>query len=663
MIIYPPIIGDTIPAFVQNNLIIPFTHNPAVEWKEVKGFSLIIKELANSKQIENVQITDNTKFDINNIIFDLNNIKLTSGNYYKFQIAYLDANSKISPYSSVAIGRYIGTVAPTVTIEGLEINKINQNKNIYKGIYTNNVLSTETIYQYCFEFFEGENLLQTSDWQLYKDSMEFKVLQELEYSKNYNIKLSIKTINGYETSVSYNIIKPEEYPALIEAEVLATQDREALENGYVDIKIDITKPFSGNYELLRKAAAAKSWDIIASFKISDNSELNKYCWKDFTVEQGIEYIYAIRHADDEIVSAKILSTPIKAQFEHLFLSDNEHSLCIRFNPKVSSFKNNILEQKTDTIGGQYPFFFRNGSVNYKEISISGLISYHMDMNNYFITNKDLIDSIDLTEENFTAERKFKLAVLEWLNDGKPKLFRSPAEGNYVVRLMNVSLSPNDQLGRMINTFQATGYECAAADYEYMKNNGLVNNSIIETVIEPTNIQTLQISEHIGEEEYYLYNVKNIVYQTSTPASNIYIELDGNTIYNTTGYISTPEDTVYKEVIIPVNINMYSTITYTQLSGNTVTRNIDDNYTNLIKNSVNQIWTTDNITEKIIYKYYFITFVPKDANAYVEINGNKIKFTDKNSRTYYNLSGDSVTEMYNINATIYARVKKEEDTNA
>jgi hypothetical protein len=51
---------------------------------------------------------------------------------------------------------------------------------------------------------------------------------------------------------------------------------------------------------------------------------------------------------------------------------------VRFNPKVSSFKNVILESKTDTIGGKYPLFFRNGNVNYKEFSISGLITVNMD---------------------------------------------------------------------------------------------------------------------------------------------------------------------------------------------------------------------------------------------------------------------------------------------
>jgi hypothetical protein len=34
-----------------------------------------------------------------------------------------------------------------------------------------------------------------------------------------------------------------------------------------------------------------------------------------------------------------------------------------------------VEQKTETIGSKYPFIIKNGSVGYKEMTISGLISY------------------------------------------------------------------------------------------------------------------------------------------------------------------------------------------------------------------------------------------------------------------------------------------------
>jgi hypothetical protein len=48
-----------------------------------------------------------------------------------------------------------------------------------------------------------------------------------------------------------------------------------------------------------------------------------------------------------------------------------------------------LETKQDTIGGKHPIFYRNAKVNYKELPISGLISYLMDDNELFLTNEEI----------------------------------------------------------------------------------------------------------------------------------------------------------------------------------------------------------------------------------------------------------------------------------
>jgi len=148
----------------------------------------------------------------------------------------------------------------------------------------------------------------------------------------------------------------------------------------------------------------------------------------------------------------------------MFLFDGKRQLKIKFNPAVSSFKNDILESKIDTIGGKYPFIFRNGVVNYKEFPISGLISYFMDDQEYFIKKSDLgsleFETTDLVSDNIRAERLFKLEVMNWLTNGEPKLFRSATEGNYLIRLLNTSLSPNTVVGRMLHTFQGTAYEIA-----------------------------------------------------------------------------------------------------------------------------------------------------------------------------------------------------------
>lgn len=65
---------------------------------------------------------------------------------------------------------------------------------------------------------------------------------------------------------------------------------------------------------------------------------------------------------------------------------------------------------------------------------------------------------NLTSNNFYAERKFRECVESFLNNFEYKLYRSPSEGNIPVVLMNVSLTPQEQLGRMIYSFSATAYE-------------------------------------------------------------------------------------------------------------------------------------------------------------------------------------------------------------
>lgn len=247
-----------------------------------------------------------------------------------------------------------------------------------------------------------------------------------------------------------------------------------------------TNKLPANLTILRHEPG-QTWEEYKTIA-ANGSDLTIY---DEAVTQGKTYEYTVRESTTNgykyltNVSGELITTsPIEAQFEDAFLVGQGKTLRIRFNPKVSSFKDTILESKMDTIGGKYPFFFRNGDVRYKEIPISGLLSYQIDESQLFMTDEELglisdvanyrtatdantnsqpeiarVRSTSLADYNITAERRFKLAVLEWLNNGKPKLFKSPTEGNYIVRLMNVSLTPEDQLGRMLHNFSATGYEC------------------------------------------------------------------------------------------------------------------------------------------------------------------------------------------------------------
>lgn len=514
MIIYPPLIAETIPAFTTDKIIIPFSQNPAVDINEVTVFKLIIKNYITSEIIADLSAAkDNLLYDSNaksgEVTFITEDWKPQAKQYYKFQMSYSDdtinpdTQKPYTVYSAASIGRCIGN-PPEVYIENLDASKTNEDILDYIGKYKTDIVS-EPVYSYRFIFSQDEEIIQDTGEILHdveNDNVEqnkristhlFRLWYELEDNITYKIKYIITSINGYKSFSEYKIIKAEEKNINIPIDIIASQSFTDKENGCINLSLKCNElPTIGDrYLIQRTENNGKKWDELVSFVIQEEKAIS-IDWKDYTVIQGNKYTYSIRkqYKEDEQKkwSQRKLSNTITPDFEYTFLSDGDKQLRIQFNSKVSSFKDVILEQKIDTIGGQYPFIVRNGQVKYKEIPISGLISHQMDNNELFVTNEELglgnfnrENNISFTGDNVAAERKFKLELLNWLNNGKPKLFRSPTEGNYIVRIINVSLSPNDTLGRMIHSFSSTAYEIMDNNIDNLYQNNLINFQVFQNI--------------------------------------------------------------------------------------------------------------------------------------------------------------------------------------
>lgn len=192
--------------------------------------------------------------------------------------------------------------------------------------------------------------------------------------------------------------------------------------------------------------------------------------------------------------------------ENPLTANNLHQFKLKYDYSISSMKPVVNRAKIDTLGGKYPKFAENAILNYKQFSISGLLTATSDMEEYLITQKGYFgDDYDayLTENqvdskivktktgsdkiyrnwaylpkgsneqnntgvyvtkdahdgtDFWWEREFREAAIKWLNDGEPKLYRSLTEGNLAVMITDISLTPNRTLGRRIWNFSATMYE-------------------------------------------------------------------------------------------------------------------------------------------------------------------------------------------------------------
>lgn len=549
MIIYSPFIADTIPGFDTTVIKIPYTDSIAVGKEEIKGYSLKMWPYNSQNKVrDTVTVTVEKIDDAGIIYFELDENIVEAGQYYKFQLAYISADdNSIGPYSSVAIGRCVGN--PSLTI-GTQDNGAH-----YIGQYSTTLIS-EPVYSYSYTLTSNNQIVDTTgilthnatldeikqetDIRVRTSAFPLYLRVELEAAQIYTLSLTITTVNGYTTSVSTTIIKEAAAPAMFTGGVACHTN---IDNGYIGIALTGVKEqlVEGTYLLERRAEDEDIWHTITKFQMLVGYEPADYTWKDHSVEQGVTYIYSIRHCyNDQYYSERIMSAPIKAEFDHMFLSDADKTLRIAFNPKVSSLKNTILEQKMDTIGGQYPFFFRNNQVRYKEIPISGLLSYLEDTEGFFGAYD--LNTTNLTADNFTAERKFKLAVLEWLTNGKPKLFRSPAEGNYAVRLMNTSLSPNDTLGRLLHTFSSTGYECMDSDYETLVANKVVPSQEIK-------LRYLKGKLTLEAISFTAKEIRNVIWITANPNTTTKIGLDETTYTNIMGKFQTAEDDAYKTITV------------------------------------------------------------------------------------------------------------------
>lgn len=502
---YPPHIDSKLPAQVGSILKIPYQPSRATA---SNAFHCIIKTISTgSFQILNsLSIANNiAEFDISSL---QNKGFIQENQYYKIQLADGNYNSTTTgiTYSNVGVFKYIGASVPSINIVYENFSfKVNYNHNI------------ERLYRYRFDLYNNGQLYETSGDLICNVNLHPDITTSVVYTPNVLIegniecKFTYQTINGLS---DFEIMSTTglQVSLTVSSDYVIQDNRD---EGYNSIRPTTNIATSSNLEFAKKKIGTSQWVKISA--VNGNYFTNHESIKDFIIESGVKYQYGLLNDN----SITYIGDHIDNDYWDMFLNDKERQLKIQFNPKISSFKNVILESKTDTIGGQYPVFFRNSQIKYKEFPISGLISYLTDPENLFDdqystlpipqreqTSSDAEVNIlpnaknNLTIDNILREKIFRLNVLEWLSNGQPKLFRSATEGMYIVRLMNISLTPNDALGRMIYTFSATAYEIADCTYE-----NLVKYNILADIIALTDDSDNGIS--LASQTYESINLSSL----------------------------------------------------------------------------------------------------------------------------------------------------------
>lgn len=312
-------------------------------------------------------------------------------------------------------------------------------------------------------------------------------------------KTIYKDING-NVSVKETVSDPENLPLL--------------PNYAWSLKTVLYANFNGDLEAGQLSLYGDEIDSIAIRRSSNRTNFNywediltienvkevidqdsKYYFSDKAIESGVWYTYALQPIAGSRRGNLYKGVRRAIIFEHGFLvGDGGRQLKLKFNTAVSSIKRNLKETRVETIGGKYPFITRNANVNYKEFSLTGTITHFMDETEEFAPRAELFIDEAFSEDSFfdmtsaykglyseydinnynntVLEREFRKKVEEFLNDGKPKLFKSPNEGNLIVRIMDVNLTPNQTLGRLICDFSCTAVEIDEASLTNIQKYGI-----------------------------------------------------------------------------------------------------------------------------------------------------------------------------------------------
>ena len=115
-------------------------------------------------------------------------------------------------------------------------------------------------------------------------------------------------------------------------------------------------------------------------------------------------------------------------------------------------------------------------------------------------------------KDILRERLFREKVLKFLLANEVRLFRSPTEGMMLIKLTNISLTPNTQLGRRLWSFSAQATEIDTCSSTSLKKYGFeippssYNIIAYGDMVEPSIEANIIVDAPIQEEGTQYYSI-------------------------------------------------------------------------------------------------------------------------------------------------------------
>lgn len=215
----------------------------------------------------------------------------------------------------------------------------------------------------------------------------------------------------------------------------------------------------------------------------ENGTISRAYLYDYFVENGNYYRYALQPITRDGRKGPITDTfdTVSTYGGFWLLGEQDKQFSFIYDGNIQSIDHNVSEAVIETISGKYPFIVSSAELDYRSFNFTGTLTYEQDVHkllvsptyseaispdptipiNYveiaygdesYLNPKNDLERMSKGNYSMVMQRLWREKILEWLKDGTPKILKSEAEGNILVRVTDVKVTPIRSLYGLVAEF-------------------------------------------------------------------------------------------------------------------------------------------------------------------------------------------------------------------
>lgn len=377
------------------------------------------------------------------------------------------------------------------------------------------------------EFFdENKNILQSSDSPRFFNKTNSKkrvnysfLFRNAQFKDAAYIRVSFLSVPDRPVLAAMNKMKAEFGSRdtgwnLHEEEVSLDLNAGEIEMPMLDGLIDKSKVIS-EIAVLRSVLGEGllKWQEVTRIKASTMQEAVLY---DYFVENGNYYRYALQPILANGVKGAITSFyDVVSTFEGFWLlGEEDMQFSFIYDGKISTMERVKPRDYIETIAGRFPYSTRASELDYYRFNFSGKLTYHQDVHNLLTAGNyttaispeatipigkveikygdemrlNMKNDLEEMQDGMVMQRAWRNKVIDWLSDGKIKILKSEAQGNILVEISDVRITPIESVYGLIADFECQMTQMGLVDektlQKYMLRKGeLTKEDLLREAIE------------------------------------------------------------------------------------------------------------------------------------------------------------------------------------